>query len=234
MIWFYLRPVFAASLLVILLGGCVLAAQLGLTSLSDTVYDLEGIQAGEPAPQLPIYATDGSVSPIELLWTKRPVLIVNGSYTCPVARLNNPGLADLQQRYANHLDVVVLYVYEPHPKGDPSPYTGREWVTFANIFAGILHRQPRTLAERLLLARKFDKHLEGQVPVYVDSMDNRYWRAVGGGPNTALLVNSNGRVIVKQGWYNQKNMQTLLDDYFGLPPAMSSSPRRLLRRRPHR
>lgn len=204
-----------------LLSGCVLAAQLGLTTLTDTIYDRQGLQAGDRIPDTGLYSTSGARLSLSRLWASGPVLIVNGSYTCPVARLNNPGLGLLQSRYAGRLTVVVLYVYEPHPRGNPSPYTGREWVTWSNILAGILHPQPRNLTERLLLARKFERHIEGAVPVFVDNMGNDYWTAVGGGPNTAVLAGSNGRVIAKQGWYHQDSMQRLLDDYFGIttPPA---------------
>lgn len=226
-----LQPLCIAALLP-LLGGCVLAAQLGLTSLTETIYDRRGVQTGQPAPNPLVYGSSGGRQSLSQLWRDKPLLIVNGSYTCPVARLNNPGLGELQDRYRGELRVIVLYVYEPHPKGDPSPYTGEEWVTLSNMLAGILHRQPRSLVERLILARQFERHIQGAVPVLVDDMDNPYWMAVGGGPNTALFIGTNGHVLAKQGWYHQQKMQQVLDRYFGLIAEPATVPASLRRQGP--
>ncbi|MDX1496880.1 MAG: hypothetical protein R3352_04940, partial [Salinisphaeraceae bacterium] len=68
----------------------------------------------------------------------------------------------------------------------------------------------------------------------VDGMENAYWQAVGGGPNTAVLVNTQGKVITKQGWYHQDNMQTFLDGYFGIPPQPEPPPRLVAKPGPRR
>lgn len=192
-----------------------MAAQLGLTQYTETIYDTQGIQAGEKLPDLTLHTLQGESVALSAYWHDKPVLFVNGSYTCPVARRKVPEAADLAQLYKGRLNVVAIYVFEPHPKGDPSPYTGEEWVTFWNIFAGILHRQPRTLDERLELASLFNEHIEMKLPLLVDAMDNRYWTTLGEGPNQAILVDQQGEVIFKLGWFHKVLMQERIDLYLG-------------------
>ena len=36
--------------------------------------------------------------------------------------------------------------------------------------------------------------------VLIDDMDNQAWKTFGGGPDLALLVERNGKVVAKQGW----------------------------------
>jgi hypothetical protein len=45
-------------------------------------------------------------------------------------------------------------------------------------------------------------------PVYADGLDNSAWKALGSGPNLAVLVDERGTVIAKQGWLNPEVMQS--------------------------
>ena len=40
----------------------------------------------------------------------------------------------------------------------------------------------------------------------IDAMDNRAWRAFGSAPNVATLVEQDGRIAVKQGWFEPQEM----------------------------
>ena len=41
----------------------------------------------------------------------------------------------------------------------------------------------------------------------VDAMDNQAWQMLGGGPNLALLIDTNGIVVAKQGWLDAEAMR---------------------------
>ncbi len=143
-------------------------------------------------------------------------LMVTSSYTCPKSRSHFPELRDLAQRYQDSLKVVIVYVIEAHPLGDISPYKGVEDVTPENRRDGILFRQPTTFPVRLGLARDFRQRFAIDIPIYLDGMDNRAWKALGGAPNMALLVDGRERVITRQDWFDGPAMaahiQKALDD----------------------
>ncbi len=195
----------------VLLGGCVLAAQLGLTQYTETIYDRQGVQPGQRLGDMTLYSLRGRPQSLAALWRDGPVLLVSGSYTCPVSRRTLPQAAELAGEYRGRLQVWMVYVYEPHPLIDPAPYTGRQWVTVWNYFAGILHRQPRSLEQRLALAERFNALISGRLPILVDSPRNTYWHQLGEGPNPALLVARDGTVLLKQGWFHRDNLRQRID-----------------------
>ncbi len=72
---------------------------------------------------------------------------------------------------------------------------------------GILRKQPSTIDDRLELAQEFRRYLQVNVPVYVDPVDNRAWKALGAAPNIAFLVDDHGIVAARQGWFDGQEMQ---------------------------
>lgn len=67
---------------------------------------------------------------------------------------------------------------------------------------------PRRLEERLALAQHFRHQLKLDVPVYVDGMDNAFQQMIGSGPNSAFLVDAQGVLKLKQGWYSPDRLKT--------------------------
>ena len=120
-----------------------------------------------------------------------------------------PSLRSIIEAHDPEVRTVLLYTIEAHPQVDESPYRpGREWVTPQNEKAGVLHRQPRKLEDRLPLARDMHEQLGEVAPMLVDGMDNSAWKSLGGGPNMAVLIDSDGKVIAKQGWLDSGAMAT--------------------------
>ena len=72
--------------------------------------------------------------------------------------------------------------------------------------AGIRCTQPRTLEERSELARQLKRRLRLSNPFLIDALDNRVWRMFGSAPNVAILVRPDGRIAVKQGWFEPQEM----------------------------
>ena len=176
-------------------------------SKGDFNFDKQGIQIGQHLPHLSAHLQNGESVWLSKYHARRLTLIVCESLTCPVARRKHPGLKEIAGRFGDRIDIVVFYTIEAHPQGDPSPYTeGEEWVTRLNRKQGVLCRQPTTLDERLKLAGRLEEAVAIESTMLVDCMNNAGWRALGAGPNVAVLVDPKGLVLAKQGWFDPKRM----------------------------
>lgn len=171
-----------------------------------------GVQVGELARDLSIYSLEGKGMRMSRLWKDRPVVLITASLTCPMARGSGPLLQTIIDAHDPEARVIVLYVVDAHPNIDPSPYSpGREWLTPENERSNMLRRQPKSLEERLILANECDDRLKGVAPMFVDGMDNAVWKSLGGGPNMALLIDTDGTVIAKQAWLDVGEMNAAID-----------------------
>ena len=196
-----------------LLAGCATSSNMP-TPPEDISFEAagehwlrQGVQVGEKLDNENIYTIDGESMQLQSLWHEKPALIVTVSLTCPVARESCPQLGPIVDEYGEHVNIALLYTIDAHPKGDMCPYKpGEEWVTKANETEGILHRQPVSLEERLALAREMHARLGIDAPMYVDEMDNEVWLMLGGGPNLAVLVDTDGIVRAKQGWLDVESL----------------------------
>jgi ankyrin repeat protein len=182
-------------------------------------FDTLGAKVGEQVPGLPVHDLNGEVVQLDQAWQGRTTLLITSSYTCPKSRSTYPTAAALAAKLKDKLNVAIIYVIEAHPSGDPSPYSGVEDVTNENRLDHVLCAQPRTLDERLALAKKFQKRLEISVPIYVDSMDNAAWKSLGGGPNMGVLVDEHGIVLARQGWFDADSMKKAADAILAAMPA---------------
>ena len=169
-----------------------------------------GVQPGQPLPALSLVNLNGSPMSLPLVQNGRPMVLVTASLTCNVARRQQKDVDALQQRFGNSVAVVVVYTIDVHPKTDPCPYTGEEWVPKDNERDDVLVRQPRTLDERLMLAQQYRRRFSNGITILVDGMDNASWNALGQAPNLGLLVDKKGIVRLRQGWFNHDEMEKAL------------------------
>ena len=128
------------------------------------------------------------------------------SLSCGQSRRHARALRRLSRRFEQYINAVIIYVVEAHPINAPSPYADRIWVTAKNEIAGIHCAQPRTIEERIELAHRLRRRFHLSTPMLIDTLDDRAWRAFGSAPNVAILVQPDGRVAVKQGWFDPREM----------------------------
>jgi len=159
-----------------------------------------GVEAGEEAPDFSLRDLKGRSVNLAQFREVTPLVLVTGSYSCPLYRSHSPALERLYERYQDRVAFYVLYTIEAHPKGSPSPYTGGEWITAQNQRERIFVHQPATYQERAQLAGRCQAALGSRVPVLVDGMDNAVWQAYGSAPNAAYLIDSAGMVQARQDW----------------------------------
>ena len=161
---------------------------------------------GERMPEIILHDIKGNPQPLSLCWDKQPALLVTMSLSCGQTRRQARALRRLSRRFEQDINTVIIYVAEAHPINAPSPYADRIWVTKKNEIAGIHCAQPGTLEERIELAHQLRRRFRLSTSVLMDTLDDRAWRAFGSAPNVAILVQPDGRIAVKQGWFEPREM----------------------------
>lgn len=168
----------------------------------DPTFASSGLEVGDVGPSVALRTLDGAVATLPEPGTDRPVLVVTVSLTCPIARSHIADASRIAARFADVIDVRLVYVVEAHPVVDPSPYTGAEWPSGENTAAGILYRQPMTMGERTALALILRDRFSVTLPMLVDGPENTWWGTYGPAPNQAVLLAPDGTVLVEHGWFN--------------------------------
>lgn len=180
--------------------------------------DSSGYAAGDTAADFTLYKTNGdSVGLRDLLLSGKPVLLVNGNYTCPVWRGKIDDLNSMVNHYGNQLQVFVVYTVEAHPVTDVSPYSGLVWTTSANQQEGVLFPQPDTYGKRLQIIDSMRAHYNLVPEILVDGPCNEWWSNYGPAPNNAYLIDTTGIIKAKHGWFNRApdNMWCSIDSLLG-------------------
>ena len=163
-----------------------------------------GLMAGEIAPDFTLYDLDGMPFNLkERLASGKGVLLVNGSYTCPVFRGKIRTINRVAEEYGDRLDVVVIYTVEAHPEIDTSVYFANVNTGSSNINNGILYRQPTTYGERKEIVADMLDATTLEVPVYIDGPCNNWWEVYGFAPNNAYLIDTTGEIVTKHGWFDR-------------------------------
>jgi hypothetical protein len=171
---------------------------------------VRSLQPGERLPDLSLHDIDGTHQQLSRCWDNRPALLVTMSLSCGQTRKHTHDLERLARHFEQHINTVVIYVVEAHPVDAPSPYTNKLWVPIRNKLAGIHCAQPRTLEQRIELARELRRRFRLSAPMLIDSMDDRAWRAFGSAPNVAILVGRDGIIAAKQGWFEPEQMEQVI------------------------
>lgn len=178
----------------------------------DGTYQQPGIQAGDTCPDFTFYDLAGN--PWNLaneLSDGQPVLLIGGSYTCPVFRNKTQLYNDLVTAYAGQVKVVIMYTVEAHPDIDISPYFGIVNTGNANQTQGILYRQPTTYGERKAIVDSMQNDLGITAPVLIDGPCNEWWEEYALAPNLGVLIDTNGIVFSRQGWIHNSPLDIYCD-----------------------
>jgi hypothetical protein len=148
-------------------------------------YDDMGFSQGSPGPgdsfpDLELASTDGTRYNLSDFTGDRPALIITGSFTCPMTASSNPVLKRLHDEFGARVRFVMVHVREAHP--------GEKW------------DQPESFGEKVDHARAL-KHRD-RLPwlVLVDDEDGSLHRALDEKPNSAYLVDRDGRIVFRSLW----------------------------------
>ena len=67
----------------------------------------------------------------------------------------------------------------------------------SNETEGVCYKQPKTLDERLLIARDFVERTKYTIPLLVDGMDNQADELYAGWPERLYIIDETGRIAYK-------------------------------------
>lgn len=179
--------------------------------LSEDMQFREGApKPGERLPEFDLESVgEGRVRTFDLI-AQRPVLLITGSFTCPMTASSNPILKDLHDRYGDRIDFVTLYVREAHP--------GEQW------------DQASVAEEKQAAARALKERDDLPWLVLVDDVDGSVHRRLDEKPNAAYLTDRTGQIVFRSLWAGDKRGLTEALDAVarGARPPEEESTRRLV------
>ncbi|MCB0631268.1 MAG: deiodinase-like protein [Saprospiraceae bacterium] len=171
-------------------------------------------QTGEKAPDFTIRHLNGKTFTLhEELKKGKPILLINGSYTCDISRDHIPEVAQLAHKYKKKISVYVVHTVEAHPSDMPSPYSisNEVWLSKLNVKAGIEAERPKTYLERRQLTSKWIVFLRIKPKVLVDNPDNTFWNTYGQAPNMAFLISPDEIISASQVFFEKEQMKKNID-----------------------
>ena len=98
----------------------------------------------------------------------------------------------MQKIFANfegRVDFATIYIKEAHPED--------EWQMDANEEQGVCYPQPKTLEDRLKIARDFVLREKWELPMFVDGIENRADALYAGWPERLYVVDEHGTIAYK-------------------------------------
>lgn len=185
-----------------------------------------GYFAGDTAADFRLYDLEGNAFHLQsTLASGKPVLMIAGSWTCPVYRNRLGHIAQMHALYGDQVEFIVVYTVEAHPIIDVSPYFGAVNPGQTNLNAGITYRQPTTYGERKQLVQIMLDSMTVAPPVYIDGPCNAWWNYYGPAPHNAYLIGTNGIIAAKHGWYNKfpDDIECDIRTHLGLPNTCTGS-----------
>lgn len=91
--------------------------------------------------------------------------------------------------YSGRAAFVTVYIKEAHPED--------EWQMDSNETEGVCYKQPKTLDDRLVIARDFVKRSDYDIPLLVDGIANRADELYAGWPERLYVIDETGAIAYK-------------------------------------
>ncbi len=168
------------------------------------------VSAGDTMADFTLWDINGdSISLSSVLNSGKRVLVVSGSYTCPIFRNHMTDLNAVSSQFGNQIECFVVYTVEAHPTASPMPGSGVINPTNPPYY------QPLTYGERKLIIQDLLNGVNGpptgnyipvpvNVPIYIDGPCNEWWQYYNS-PNNAYLIDTNGVIFAYHNWFNNSN-----------------------------
>jgi hypothetical protein len=178
-----------------------------------------GYQVGDTVPDFKLYSMLGdSLILSDELQNGKPVLLIAGSLTCPVFRSKVPIINQVMATYGSSINVFVIYTIEAHPT-NISVYSGNVNTTSQNMADGVLFPNTLTYGDRKQMIDTMPNWVGVNAPIFIDGTCNEWWNNFGPAPNNAYLIDTNGIVVIKHGWFHKLPIDNIfcdLDTYLGV------------------
>ena len=117
----------------------------------------------------------------------------------------------MQERFGDRADFLTIYIKEAHPED--------EWQMDSNESEDVCYAQPKTLPDRVTIAKDFVARFDFDLPLVVDPIDNPAELAYAGWPERLYVIDESGVVVYKGGvgpmGYKPAELETWLEARFG-------------------
>lgn len=152
----------------------------------------EGPAIGELAPDFELTTQDGKEVIRLKDWVgKKPIVLVFGNFTCGPFRRTYPDFDEISIRFKDKANFFGVYVREAHPTDG--------WKMESNSNSGVRLKQPKTIEQRIEVAKRCATNLKYSMPLLVDTMDDRVGNLYSGMPARAYVIGTDGRVTYQSG-----------------------------------
>lgn len=123
------------------------------------------------------------------LRAKQPVVLILGSFTCPPFRSQLEGVDKVYEQFKDRAQFLLIYVREAHPDSILSVIGANGRESLVKI------PQPKNLSTRISNATICQRTKDLDIPIAVDTIDNRVGKAYAGWPNRMVVVGTDGKIL---------------------------------------
>jgi len=133
-------------------------------------------------------------------------------------------IVQIYNDYKGKADFLTVYVREAHPTD--------EWQMKSNVKDDVCYAQPKTLEQRVAIAKDFTARSKFPLPFGIDDMSNAADSAYAAWPERLYVIDETGHVAYRGGMgpfnYKPTELRDWLAAKYGVvkhaPPAAQSSP----------
>lgn len=152
-----------------------------------------GPKPGEAAPDFTLKTPDGkSTVKLSSFRDRKPVVLIFGSWSCPLFRDQVPALEKLAKEYKDCVEFLVVYTREAHPATETE---GR--MHERNVEEGVAVDAAKTEKDREAAATTCASKMKLSIPVVLDGMDDAVSRAYASWPDRFYVIGEDGKVFFR-------------------------------------
>ena len=100
-------------------------------------------------------------------------------------------IVQIYNDYKDHADFLTVYVREAHPTD--------EWQMKSNVKDDVCYAQPKTLEQRVAIAKDFTTRFKFPLPFGIDDMSNAADNVYAAWPERLYVIDETGHVVYRGG-----------------------------------
>jgi hypothetical protein len=165
------------------------------------------VNPGDTMADFTLYDISGNALTLSsVLNTGKRVLMIAGSYTCPIFRNHMTELNAVAAQFGNDIACFAVYQVEAHPTGSIMPSSGNINPTNPAYYQPNTYGQRKANLQDMINGVGTGSYVPVpiNVPIYIDGPCNEWWEYYNG-PNNAYLIDTNGVLFAYHSWFSNSN-----------------------------
>lgn len=177
--------------------------------LEDMTFSERAPKPGDRMPSFDLPAVSGERINSDRFAGRKALLLMTGSYSCPMTASANPPLKDIYKSFGHDIEFVMLHVREAHP--------------------GEYLEQPRSAAQKFENAQALKERDQLPWSIAVDDPEGTVHRLFDEKPNAVWLADRDGVIVYRALWAGDESglIQALEAVSRGNVPLQQESLRKL-------